>query len=288
MNSLLTYRFRGLWCDHSACLDWHISCGQRLQARNCFLIIELEWSLVILQVVFLDDDVVVQRDLTDLFSLDLHDNVNGAVETCLESFHRFHKYLNFSHPKIKANFNPNACGWAFGMNVFDLIRWREKKVTAQYHYWQEQNVDRTLWKLGTLPAGLLTFYGLVEPLDRKWHILGLGYDANIDADLIESGAVVHYNGNMKPWLKLAMSRYKPLWERYINYQSYYLQQCNFHWNHSFTPSRGCYPFTQCWPLSFSTVIQSSPFPKGALMYVGLMWFLVLIGHQCLSGKRQGF
>ncbi|CAK9218526.1 unnamed protein product [Sphagnum troendelagicum] len=180
------------------------------------------------KVVFLDDDVVVQRDLTDLFSLDLHNNVNGAVETCLESFHRFHKYLNFSHPKIKSHFDPDACGWAFGMNVFDLVRWREEGVTARYHYWQEQNVDRTLWKLGTLPAGLLAFYGLTEPLDRRWHILGLGYDANIDADLIENGAVVHYNGNMKPWLKLAMSRYKPIWENYVDFQNSYLQQCNFH------------------------------------------------------------
>jgi alpha-1,4-galacturonosyltransferase len=181
-----------------------------------------------LQVVFLDDDVVVQRDLSELFSLNLHGNVNGAVETCLESFHRFHKYLNFSHPKIKSNFDPEACGWAFGMNVFDLVKWRENNVTARYHYWQEQNVDRTLWKLGTLPAGLLAFYGLTEPLDRQWHILGLGYDANIDADSIENGAVVHYNGNMKPWLKLAMSRYKPVWERYVDFQNSYLQQCNFH------------------------------------------------------------
>ncbi|KAG0617304.1 hypothetical protein M758_5G180000 [Ceratodon purpureus] len=180
------------------------------------------------KVVFLDDDVVVQRDLSDLFSLDLHGNVNGAVETCLESFHRFHKYLNFSHPKIKSSFDPEACGWAFGMNVFDLVKWRENNVTARYHYWQEQNVDRTLWKLGTLPAGLLAFYGLTEPLDRRWHILGLGYDANIDAESIDSGAVVHYNGNMKPWLKLAMSRYKPVWERYVDYQNSYLQQCNFH------------------------------------------------------------
>ncbi len=178
---------------------------------------------------FLDDDVVVQRDLTELFSLNLHNNVNGAVETCLESFHRFHKYLNFSHPKIKSNFDPDACGWAFGMNVFDLVRWRQEGVTARYHYWQEQNVDRTLWKLGTLPAGLLAFYGLTEPLDRRWHILGLGYDANIDGELIENGAVVHYNGNMKPWLKLAMSRYKPVWEKYVDYQNAYLQQCNFHW-----------------------------------------------------------
>lgn len=178
------------------------------------------------KVVFLDDDVVVQKDLMPLFSINLHGNVNGAVETCLETFHRYHKYLNFSHPKIQSHFDPDACGWAFGMNIFDLIAWKKANVTSRYHYWQEQNVDHTLWKLGTLPPGLLTFYGLTEPLDRRWHALGLGYDPNVDNQLIESAAVLHYNGNLKPWLKLAITRYKPLWEKYVNYSNPLLEQCN--------------------------------------------------------------
>ncbi|XP_068308583.1 hexosyltransferase GAUT11-like [Pyrus communis] len=177
------------------------------------------------KIVFLDDDVVVQKDLTPLFSLDLHGNVNGAVETCLEAFHRYYKYLNFSDPIISAKFDPQACGWAFGMNVFDLIAWKKANVTARYHYWQEQNADGTLWRMGTLPPGLLTFYGLTEPLDRRWHVLGLGYDLNIDNRLIESAAVVHFNGYMKPWLKLAIGRYKPLWERYVNQSHPFLQDC---------------------------------------------------------------
>ncbi|KAF5933778.1 hypothetical protein HYC85_029949 [Camellia sinensis] len=177
------------------------------------------------KIVFLDDDVVVQKELTPLFSLDLHGNVNGAVETCLEAFHRYYKYLNFSNPIISSMFDPQACGWAFGLNVFDLIAWRKANVTARYHYWQQQNVDQSIWKLGTLPPGLLAFYGLTEPLDRRWHVLGLGYDLNIDNRLIESAAVIHFNGNMKPWLKLAIAQYKPLWERYVNLTHPYLQDC---------------------------------------------------------------
>jgi alpha-1,4-galacturonosyltransferase len=108
------------------------------------------------------------------------------------------------------------------------VAWKKANVTSRYHHWQQQNVDRTLWKLGTLPPGLLTFYGLTEPLDREWHILGLGYDPNVDPQAIEAGAVVHYNGNMKPWLKLAMNRYKYIWEKYVNYSHPLLQQCNVH------------------------------------------------------------
>ncbi|KAK4493093.1 hypothetical protein RD792_018065 [Penstemon davidsonii] len=179
------------------------------------------------KVVFLDDDVVVQKDLSDLFSIDMNGNVNGAVETCMETFHRYHKYLNYSHPLIREHFDPDACGWAFGMNVFDLVEWRRRNVTGIYHYWQEKNVDRTLWNLGTLPPGLLTFYGLTEPLDPSWHVLGLGY-TNVDPKLIEKGAVLHYNGNSKPWLKIGMEKYKSLWDKYVDYGHPLLQHCNVH------------------------------------------------------------
>lgn len=179
------------------------------------------------KVVFLDDDVIVQKDLSGLFSINLNGNVNGAVETCMETFHRYHKYLNYSHPLIREHFDPDACGWAFGMNVFDLVEWRRRNVTGIYHYWQEKNVDRTLWKLGTLPPGLLTFYGLTEPLSPSWHVLGLGY-TNVDSQLIEKGAVLHFNGNSKPWLKIGMEKYKPLWDKYVDYSHSLLQQCNVH------------------------------------------------------------
>ncbi|KAL0355201.1 UNVERIFIED_CONTAM: putative galacturonosyltransferase 11 [Sesamum radiatum] len=90
---------------------------------------------------------------------------------------------------------------------------------------KEQNVDKSLWKLGSLPPALLAFYGLTEPLDRRWHVLGLGYDLNIDNRLIETAAVIHFNGNMKPWLKLSIGRYRPLWEQYVNQTHRYLQDC---------------------------------------------------------------
>lgn len=177
------------------------------------------------KILFLDDDIVVQRDLTGLWSVDLHGKVNGAVETCGESFHRFDKYLNFSNPHIARNFNPSACGWAYGMNIFDLKEWKRKDITGIYHKWQNMNEDRTLWKLGTLPPGLITFYGLTHPLEKSWHVLGLGYNPSVDRSDIENAAVVHYNGNMKPWLEIAMMKYRSYWTKYISYDHPYLHNC---------------------------------------------------------------
>ncbi|KAJ4783813.1 Hexosyltransferase [Rhynchospora pubera] len=178
------------------------------------------------KILFLDDDIVVQKDLTGLWEVDLNGNVNGAVETCGESFHRFDKYLNFSNPHIARNFDPNACGWAYGMNIFDLKEWKKKDITGIYHKWQNMNEDRVLWKLGTLPPGLLTFYKLTHPLDKSWHVLGLGYNPSIDRSDIDNAAVIHYNGNMKPWLELAMTKYRPYWTKYIKYDHPYIRACN--------------------------------------------------------------
>ncbi|KAF1884161.1 hypothetical protein Lal_00035226 [Lupinus albus] len=177
------------------------------------------------KILFLDDDIVVQKDLTGLWAVNLHGKVNGAVETCGESFHRFDKYLNFSNPHIAKNFDPNACGWAYGMNMFDLKEWKKKDITGIYHKWQSMNEDRVLWKLGTLPPGLMTFYGLTHPLSKSWHVLGLGYNPTVDRSEIENAAVIHYNGNMKPWLEIAMTKYRSYWTKYVKYNHPYVQNC---------------------------------------------------------------
>ncbi|PHU04540.1 Polygalacturonate 4-alpha-galacturonosyltransferase [Capsicum chinense] len=124
---------------------------------------------------FLDDDIVVQKDLTGLRLVNLHEKVNGAIETCGQSSHRFDK------------------------------------------------MKTVLWKLDTLPPGLMTFYGLTHPLDKSWHVLGLGYSPSIDVSEIENAAVIHYNGNMKPWLELAMTKYKSYWTKYIKFDHPYIR-----------------------------------------------------------------
>ncbi|GBG77506.1 hypothetical protein CBR_g23951 [Chara braunii] len=178
------------------------------------------------KILFLDDDIVVRRDLSPLWDIDMEGRVNGAVYTCGESFHRFDKYLNFSDPLIYENFKPDDCGWAYGMNMFDLQQWKVHNITQIYHSWQEKNKDRTLWKLGTLPPGLITFYKTTFPLNNTWHVLGLGYDPNLDDTAIESAAVVHWNGNMKPWLDTAISKYRVLWAKYVDYGNERLLRCN--------------------------------------------------------------
>ncbi|PSS32836.1 Galacturonosyltransferase [Actinidia chinensis var. chinensis] len=178
------------------------------------------------KVLFLDDDIVVQKDLSGLWHIDLKGKVIGSVETCGESFHRFDRYLNFSNPLISKTFDPHACGWAFGMNIFDLEEWRRQNITEVYHSWQNLNHDRQLWKLGTLPPGLITFWNRMYSLDRSWHVLGLGYNPNVSQKEIERAAVIHYNGNLKPWLEIGIPKYRSYWAKFVDYDHVYLRECN--------------------------------------------------------------
>ena len=90
--------------------------------------------------VFLDDDIVIQQDLSPLWEIDLGGKVNGAVETCRGEDEwvmskRFRNYFNFSHPLVAKHLDPEECAWAYGMNIFDLNAWRKTDIRETYHYW---------------------------------------------------------------------------------------------------------------------------------------------------------
>lgn len=87
------------------------------------------------KILLLDHDVIVQRDLTELWNIEMMGKTNGAVETCQvdnPSFRSMDMFINFSDPLVARKFEFNACTWAFGMNIFDLKEWRRRNLTREY------------------------------------------------------------------------------------------------------------------------------------------------------------
>ena len=78
------------------------------------------------KVVVLDDDVVVQRDLSFLWNLDMGDKVNGAVEFCGLKLGEMKNVLG------KTAYDPKSCAWMSGVNLINLDKWREHNVTENY------------------------------------------------------------------------------------------------------------------------------------------------------------
>ncbi|KAH7665252.1 Polygalacturonate 4-alpha-galacturonosyltransferase protein [Dioscorea alata] len=185
------------------------------------------------KVAFLDDDVVVQRDLSPLWAINIEGKVNGAVETSRGEdkwvmSKRFKTYFNFSHPLIADNLDPDECAWAYGMNIFDLNAWRKTSIRDTYHYWVKKNLksNLTLWKLGTLPPALVAFRGNAKPIDPSWHMLGLGYQEKSDLNSVRKTAVIHYNGQSKPWLEIGFKHLQHCWTKHVNYSHSFIRNCD--------------------------------------------------------------
>lgn len=86
------------------------------------------------KVVLLDDDIVVQHDLSSLWEIDLNHNVLAAVLHSATT-HTYKDYFNFTQPIISSNLDQNLCAWLPGMNLFNLTQWRNTNITATYHHW---------------------------------------------------------------------------------------------------------------------------------------------------------
>ncbi|KAF5183192.1 Hexosyltransferase, partial [Thalictrum thalictroides] len=173
------------------------------------------------KVVILDDDIVVQRDLSPLWSVQMEGKVNGAVQFCDVSFSQLKGYLG------ENRYSQSSCSWMSGLNIIDLVKWRELNLTDTYRrLLQLQNKGDVSLRVGSFPANLLTFQDLVHPLDKSWALSGLGHNYGVDAHAIEEAAVLHYNGNMKPWLELGIRKYKARWKKYLKRADQFMGECN--------------------------------------------------------------
>ncbi|XP_062188627.1 probable galacturonosyltransferase 7 isoform X2 [Phragmites australis] len=174
------------------------------------------------KVVVLDDDVVVQRDLSFLWNIDMGDNVNGAVEFCGLKLGQARNLLG------KTAYDPKSCAWMSGVNLINLDKWREHNVMENYLLLMKKFKFKGEGSLraAAFPLSLLSFQHLIYPLDEKLTLAGLGYDYGIDEDVARRSASLHYNGNMKPWLELGIPDYKKYWKRFFIQGDRFMDECN--------------------------------------------------------------
>ncbi|CAI9779169.1 unnamed protein product [Fraxinus pennsylvanica] len=172
------------------------------------------------KVVVLDDDILTQRDLSDLWSLDMGGKVNGAVLFCAVKLGQLKTYLP------RNSFSENSCAWMSGVNIIDLSRWREHNITETFLRLVQEMSTGGLSETTVLSASMLTFQGLVYALDDSWMLSGLGLNYGHEDDALRTAAVLHFNGNMKPWLELGIPRYKSSWRKFLNLQNQFLSDCN--------------------------------------------------------------
>ncbi|KAK7287040.1 hypothetical protein RIF29_00018 [Crotalaria pallida] len=174
------------------------------------------------KIVVLDEDVVIQQDLSALWNLQMGEKVNGAVQFCSVRLGRLKSYLG------EKGLSPNSCAWMSGLNVIDLVRWRELGLTQTYQRLikEQMSIQEGSMKGSAWRASMVTFENKIFPLNESWVVSGLGHDYVIDTQALKTAQVLHYNGKMKPWLDLGIPKYKSYWKKFLNKEDQLLSECN--------------------------------------------------------------
>lgn len=111
------------------------------------------------RVVILDDDVIVQQDLSSLWNINLGEKVNGAVRFCGVRFGQLRRYLGNNV------YDAKSCAWMSGLNIVDFEKWRELNITGRYmHLLQQVSTSNNPWKALLFISHY--FYTNVRKLDR--------------------------------------------------------------------------------------------------------------------------
>ncbi|KAH7302756.1 hypothetical protein KP509_23G085900 [Ceratopteris richardii] len=152
------------------------------------------------KVLVLEDDILVQKDLSPLWTEDLNKKVIGAVASCKTS-----------------STKGKVLGWSC-INVVDLEAWRSQGIgeilTAEIDLWDA--------------LSLLRENNTHELDESVCHAIDLGHTSSEFVNSTRSVAVVHYRGYAKPWLGIGVSKDRSVWARFVDYDNPLLQTCNIH------------------------------------------------------------
>uniref|UniRef100_A0A8D2ZID6 Glycosyltransferase 8 domain-containing protein 2 n=1 Tax=Scophthalmus maximus TaxID=52904 RepID=A0A8D2ZID6_SCOMX len=185
------------------------------------------------RVVYLDDDVIVQGDIKDLFNIHLKPGHAAAFATdCdLPSTHEMVRsigmqttymgFLDYRKQEVKdLGINPRDCSFNPGVFVADISEWKKQKITQQLERWMEENFRQNIYSSAmaggvATPPMLIVFHDKYTTLDPLWHVRHLGWspDARYPESFLQEARLLHWNGPFKPWNYPAV--HLDLWERWF-------------------------------------------------------------------------
>ncbi|XP_019955378.2 glycosyltransferase 8 domain-containing protein 2 isoform X1 [Paralichthys olivaceus] len=185
------------------------------------------------RVIYLDDDVIVQGNIKDLFNIKLKPGHAAAFATdCdLPSTHEMVRsigmqttymgFLDYRKQEVKdLAINPRDCSFNPGVFVADISEWKKQKITKQLERWMEENFRQNIYSSAmaggvATPPMLIVFHDKFTTLDPLWHVRHLGWspDARYSESFLQEAHLLHWNGPFKPWKYPAV--HLDLWERWF-------------------------------------------------------------------------
>ncbi|KAL6460239.1 hypothetical protein MHYP_G00319980 [Metynnis hypsauchen] len=171
------------------------------------------------RIVYLDDDVIVQGDIKELFSIKLESGHAAAFASdCdLPSTHEMVRsvgmqttymgFLDYRKPEVRElGINPSDCSFNPGVFVADVEEWKKQKITKQLEKWMSKNFKENLYSSAmaggvATPPMLIVFHDKYTTIDPKWHVRHLGWspDTRYAELFLQEANLLHWNGHFKPW-----------------------------------------------------------------------------------------
>lgn len=145
--------------------------------------------------IYLDVDIIVKKDIKDLYNENLDTNLIGAINHPSYCW----KYPYFS--KVIKNLNLHNSNQYFngGVILFDCKKCRRQKITQKLMEITRKLKDKILW--ADQDIFNLVFEKKVKLLPEKYNALRSVYEAEKinDKNIIDDLYIIHFNGKEKPW-----------------------------------------------------------------------------------------
>ncbi|XP_012674095.1 glycosyltransferase 8 domain-containing protein 2 [Clupea harengus] len=171
------------------------------------------------KIIYLDDDVIVQGDIKELFQIKLRPGHAAAFASdCdLPSSHEMVRsvgmqttymgFLDYRKQEVRdLGINPTKCSFNPGVFVADIAEWKQQKITKQLEKWMMENFRDNLYSSAmaggvVTPPMLIVFHDKYTTIDPLWHVRHLGWspDARYAESFLQKAQLLHWNGRFKPW-----------------------------------------------------------------------------------------
>ncbi|XP_057230799.1 glycosyltransferase 8 domain-containing protein 1 [Malurus melanocephalus] len=184
------------------------------------------------KVIYVDDDVIVQDDIVELYNTALKPGHAAAFSDDCDSTsskvavrgagnqYNYIGFLDYKKETIrKLAMKANTCSFNPGVFVANLTEWKLQNITKQLEKWMTLNVveelySKTLAGSITTPPLLIVFYKQHSSIDPMWNVRHLGSSAGkrYSPQFVKAAKLLHWNGHFKPWGRTAS--YAEVWEKW--------------------------------------------------------------------------
>ncbi|KAM9408664.1 glycosyltransferase 8 domain-containing protein 1 [Pholidichthys leucotaenia] len=184
--------------------------------------------------IYLDDDIIVQGDIQELFETNLKPGHAAAFSDDCDSAsskgiirgagtqNNYIGFLDFKKEPIKKlGMRATTCSFNPGVIIANLTEWKNQNVTHQLEHWMELNTQedlysKTLAESITTPPLLIVFYKRHSTIDPMWHVRHLGNTGagnRYSLQFVKAAKLLHWNGHYKPWGRA--SSFSDVWDKWF-------------------------------------------------------------------------